>query len=110
MSTELTYTKEKLLMLENTGRMGNLIDLLALISDGIEVTDDGMVEKMVQGIDKLSAASLMGENAIKFAKRKLEKDGELGSIFKILAMMKDEEVRKGLSFAIYALKGLGKQL
>lgn len=110
MSTELTYTKEKLSMLENTGRIDNLIDLLALISDGIEVTDDGMVEKMVQGVDKLSAASLIGENAIKFAKRKLEREGELTSVFKMLSMMKDEDVKKGVSFALYALQGLGKQL
>lgn len=44
-SIEMQKIEEQMAMLVQTGRMNNLVDLLAVISDNIEMTNATMVEK-----------------------------------------------------------------
>ena len=44
---EMQELEDKMTMLVQTGRIDNLIDLLAVVSDNIEMTTQPMVEKMI---------------------------------------------------------------
>jgi len=108
-SPEMKELEEKLTMLVQTGRTDNLIDLLAVVSDNIEMTTPPMVEKMIKTVDKLAAAGFITENAVRYAKRKTASE-PTPSLFGMIGLMRDPEVRKGLAFVLNLTKGLGKQL
>ena len=106
---EMQELEAKMTMLIQTGRIDNLIDLMAVISDNIEMTTSPMVEKVIGTVDKLATAGFITENAVRYAKRETTKN-EVPSIFGILKLMKDKETRKGLAFMLNLTKGIGKQL
>ncbi len=108
-SAEMQKIEDQMTMLVQTGRFENLVDLLAVVSDQIEMTTTPMVDKMVSSIDKMSSASFITENAVRFAKRENEKN-EVPSLFGLLKLMKDKETRKGLAFMLNLTKGIGKQI
>ncbi len=108
-SKEMQAIEDKFTMLEQTGRIDNLVDFLAVVSDNIEMMTSPMIEKLVGSIDNITAGGFAIENATRYAKRELEKN-ETPSSFGLLKMLGDEEVRKGLAFVLYLTKGLGKQL
>lgn len=106
---EMQKIREKMSMLVQTGRMDNLVDLLAVISDQIEMTTPPMVEKMVATVDNLATVGFVTENAVRYAQRETAKNN-VTSLFGLLKLMKDDEVRKGLTFMLNLTKGIGKQL
>jgi uncharacterized protein YjgD (DUF1641 family) len=108
-SDEMKELEDKMAMLVQTGRVDNLIDLLAVISDNIEMTTAPMVEKMVGTVDNLATAGFITENAVRYAKRETEKN-EIPTLFGMLKLLKDEDTRKGLAFILNLTKGIGKQL
>ncbi len=108
-SAEMKLIEEKMTMLVQTGRIDNLIDLLAVISDQMEMTTTPIMEKMVHSVDNIMSAGFVTENAVRYAKRESVKN-EVPSMFGLLKLMKDEDVRKGLGFMLNLTKGIGKQL
>lgn len=107
---EMEQLEEKVAMLVQTNRMNNLIDLMAVISDNIEMMNDDAIEKVIKKVDGAATAAFMAENAVKFAKRELSKGKEYTSVFQLLGILKDPDVARGLSFTIHMLRGLGKQI
>jgi len=108
-SAEMQELEAKMTMLVQTGRMDNLIDLLAVVSDQIEMTTTPIVEKMVHSIDNIASAGFVTENALRYAKRESTKN-ETPSLFGMLKLLKDEDTRKGLAFMLNLTKGIGKQM
>jgi len=106
---EMEKLAEKMAMLVQTGRIDNLIDLLAVISDSIEMTTPPMVEKMISTVDNLATSSFIVENAVRYAKRENTKN-QKQTLFGLLKLMKDEDTLKGLSFMLNLTKSIGKQL
>ena len=106
---EMQELEDKVTMLIQTGRIDNLIDLMAVISDNIEMTTQPMVEKMIGTIDNLVTAGFISENAVRYAKRESAKN-EVPSLFGMLKLLKDEDTRRGLAFVLNMTKGIGKQL
>ncbi len=108
-SKEMKEIESKMAMLVQTGRMDNLVDLLAVVSDNIEMTTPPMIEKIISTVDNLASAGFITENAVRYAKRETAKS-ETPSLFGLIRLMKDEETRKGLAFVLHLTKGIGKQL
>lgn len=108
-SKEMQALEEKMTMLVQTGRIDNLIDLLAVVSDNIEMTTQPMVEKMIGTVDNMATAGFVTENAVRYAKRETEKN-EVPSLFGMLKLLKDKDTRKGLAFVLNLTKGIGRQL
>ncbi len=108
-SAEMQEIEDKMTMLVQTGRINNLIDLLAVVSDQIEMTTTPIVEKMVHSIDNMATAGFVTENAVRFAKRESAKN-ETPSLFGMLKLLKDKDTRKGLAFMLNLTKGIGKQI
>ena len=101
--------EDKMTMLVQTGRIDNLIDLLAVTSDQIEMTTTPIVEKLVHSLDNIASAGFVTENAVRYAKRESAKN-EVPSLFGMLKLLKDEDTRKGLAFMLNLTKGIGKQM
>jgi len=108
-SAEMRKIEEQMTMLVQTGRLENLIDLLAVVSDQIEMTTTPMAEKMVSSIDNITTAGFVTENAVRYAMRENGKN-EIPSMFGLLKLMRDNETRRGLAFMLNLTKGIGKQL
>lgn len=108
-TAEMQKIEDHMTMLVQTGRLDNLIDLLAVVSDQIEMTTTPMVEKMVNSIDNMATAGFVTENAVRHAKRENAKN-EVPSVIGLLKLMNDEETRRGLAFMLNLTKGIGKQL
>ena len=108
-SDEMKELEAKMTMLVQTGRIDNLIDLMAVISDNIEMTTQPMVEKMIGTVDNMATAGFITENAVRYAKRETTKN-ETPSLFGMLKLLRDEDTRKGLSFMLHLTKGIGKQI
>lgn len=108
-SAEMQAIEDKMAMLVQTGRMDNLIDILAVVSDQIEMTTTPIVEKMVHSVDNIASAGFVTENAVRYAKRESAKN-EVPSLFGMLKLLKDEDTRKGLAFMLNLTKGIGKQM
>ncbi len=108
-TAEMQMLEEKMTMLVQTGRIDNLIDLLAVVSDQMEMTTTPIMEKMVHSVDNIMSAGFVTENAVRYAKRETAKN-ETPSLFGLLKLMKDDDVRKGLGFMLNLTKGIGKQL
>ena len=108
-SPEMKELEDKMTMLIQTGRIDNLIDLMAVVSDNIEITTQPMVEKMIATIDNMATAGFITENAVRYAKRETSKN-EVPGLLGLLKLMKDDDTRKGLSFMLHLTKGIGKQL
>jgi uncharacterized protein YjgD (DUF1641 family) len=108
-TAEMQKIEDQMTMLVQTGRFENLIDLLAVVSDQIEMTTTPMVEKMVNSIDNMATVGFITENAVRHAKRETEKN-EIPSLFGLLKLMKDEDTRKGMAFMLNLTKGIGKQI
>jgi len=106
---EMQELEAKMTMLVQTGRIDNLIDLLAVVSDNIEMTTQPMVEKMISTVDNMATAGFVTENAVRYAKRETAKN-ETPSLLGMLKLLKDEDTRKGLAFVLNLTKGIGKQL
>lgn len=101
--------EDKMTMLVQTGRLDNLIDLLAVTSDQIEMTTTPIVEKLVHSLDNIASAGFVTENAVRYAKRESAKN-ETPSLFGMIKLLKDEDTRKGLAFMLNLTKGIGKQM
>jgi len=108
-SAEMQQIEDQLTMLVQTGRLNNLIDILAVVSDQIEMTTTPIVEKMVHSIDNIASAGFVTENAVRYAKRESAKN-EVPTLFGMLKLLKDEDTRKGLAFVLNLTKGIGKQM
>ena len=106
---EMQELEDKMTMLVQTGRIDNLIDLLADVSDNIEMTTQPMVENMIGTVDNLATAGFIMDNAVRYAKRENAKNNKQ-SLLGLLKLMRDEETLKGLSFMLNLTKGIGKQL
>ncbi|RXK06498.1 DUF1641 domain-containing protein [Halarcobacter bivalviorum] len=106
---EMQELEEKFAMLVQTGRIDNIIDLLAVVSDNIEMTTAPMVDKMVGTIDNLATAGFVTQNAVRYANREMKKN-DVPSLFGLLKLLKDEETRRGLAFILHLTKGIGKQV
>lgn len=103
---EMQELEDKMTMLVQTGRIDNLIDLLAVVSDNIEMTTQPMVEKMIGTVDNLATAGFIMDNAVRYAKRENAKNNKQ-SLLGLLKLMRDEETLKGLSFMLNLTKGIG---
>jgi len=108
-TAEMQKIEEQMTMLVQTGRIDNLIDLMAVVSDQIEMTTTPMAEKMVKSIDNITTAGFVTENAVRYAMRE-NNNNKIPSMFGLLKLMKDDETRRGLAFMLNLTKGIGKQL
>ncbi|WP_346900187.1 DUF1641 domain-containing protein [uncultured Roseibium sp.] len=89
-------------------RFHNIVDLLSLASDGVDMADDAMIQKMMTSYEDLVSNLWMLSNAARFASNEATRQ-PVPSRLGLLRAAGDEDVRRGLNFALQFLAVLGRQ-
>lgn len=89
-------------------RLHNVIDLLSLASDGVDMADDAMVQKLMTTYEDVVSNAWMLSNAARYAANQAAV-APVPSRIGLLRAIADEDVRRGLHFALQFLAVLGRQ-
>lgn len=100
---------EKLAPLLQGRRFHNLVDLASLASDGVDMFDDAMIQKLMKAYEEVVAGAWNMGNAARYAAAQTSA-GDTPSLFGLLRYAGNEDVRRGLYFALTFLSVLGRQL
>ncbi len=89
-------------------RLHNIVDLLSLASDTVDMADDAMIQKMMASYEDVVGTTWMLTNAARYAQTEA---GRLPvpSLIGLIRAARDEDVRRGLHFALRFLAVLGRQ-
>lgn len=100
----------KLQPLLDGGRMDNIVDLLALISDLIDLLDPALVEKLAGLFESATAVSWTVGNALRMAKAETTEQAIAPSLYGLLALLRDADTRRAVALVLRALNVIGRQL
>lgn len=106
----LALLADKLQPLADSGRLDNIVDLLALASDLVDLLDAPMVEKLGTLSEQATGTAWTLSNAWRAAQAQGLREAQppgLGGLFKL---SRDEDTRRGLALVLRTLQGLGRQL
>ncbi|MBB1626706.1 DUF1641 domain-containing protein [Achromobacter sp. UMC71] len=106
----LTLLADKLRPLADSGRLDNVVDLLALASDLVDLLDAPMVEKLGALSEQASGAAWTLANAWRAAQAQGLKEAQPPGLTGLFQLFRDEDTRRGLALALRSLQGLGRQL
>lgn len=90
-------------------RFDNIIDLLSLASDGVDMFDDALVQKLMKTYEDLIGSAWTLGNAARLAAAQTSASIP-PSLFGLFRMAGKEDVRRGLAFALTFLEIVGRQM
>ncbi|WP_435656671.1 DUF1641 domain-containing protein [Brucella pituitosa] len=101
---------EKVAPLLQARRFHNLVDLASLASDGVDMFDDAIIQKLMKAYEEgIGAAWTLG-NAARYSAAQVSSSDAPPSLFGLLRLAGNEDVRRGLHFALTFLSVLGRQM
>ncbi|RTR03935.1 DUF1641 domain-containing protein [Halomonas nitroreducens] len=101
---------EKISPLLQGRRLHNIVDLLAAVSDVIEMTDDAMVQKLMTLYEESIGGVWTITNALQYASVQAGEGEVPPTLWKsIRRLNNDENARRGLDTAINLMAELGRQ-
>ncbi|MFY3310598.1 DUF1641 domain-containing protein [Achromobacter ruhlandii] len=100
----------KLQPLADSGRLDNLVDLLALASDLVDLLDAPMVEKLGTLSEQATGAAWTLSNAWRAAQAQGLQEARPPGLGGLFQLSRDEDTRRGLALVLRTLQGLGRQL
>ena len=89
-------------------RFHNIVDLLSLAADGVDMADDALIQKMMVAYEDLVSNTWMLSNAARYAANTAARQ-PVPTRLGLLRAAGDEDVRRGLHFALQFLAVLGRQ-
>jgi uncharacterized protein YjgD (DUF1641 family) len=89
-------------------RFHNIVDLLSLVSDGVDMADDAMIQKLMKTYEEAIGAAWTLGNAARFAASEAATK-PTPSLIGLLRAAADEDVRRGLHVALLFLAVLGRR-
>lgn len=109
-SDALAQLNDKLQPLVDSGRLDNLVDLLALASDLVDLLDAPMVEKLGTLSEQATGAAWTLSNAWRAAQAQGLQEARPPGLGGLFQLSRDEDTRRGLALVLRTLQGLGRQL
>lgn len=100
---------EKIAPLLQGQRFHNVVDLLSLASDGVDMFDDAMVQKLMKAYEEAIGTAWALGNAARYAQNQTA-TLPVPTLFGLLRTAGNEDVRRGLHFALQFLAVLGRQM
>lgn len=100
---------EKITPLLQGQRFHNVVDLLSLASDGVDMFDDAMVQKLMKAYEEAIGTAWALGNAARYAQNQTA-TLPVPTLFGLLRTAGNEDVRRGLHFALQFLAVLGRQM
>lgn len=101
---------EKIAPLLQGRRFHNLVDLASLASDGVDMFDDAMIQKLMKAYEEGIGAVWALGNASRYSAAQVAMAGTPPSLFGLLRLAGNEDVRRGLHFALTFLSVVGRQM
>lgn len=101
---------EKVAPLLRGRRFHNLVDLASLASDGVDMFDDAMIQKLMKAYEESIGAAWTLGNAARYSANRVSALDAPPSLFGLLRLAGDEDVRRGLHFVLTFLSVLGRQM
>lgn len=91
-------------------RLNNLVDLLALVADLLEMTDNAMVEKLSGVFEDVVAVGWEGGTALRMAwGEQINREGDV-SLRQVFSMLNDPDTRRGIMLLLRVLQITGQRL
>lgn len=100
---------EKVAPLIQGKRFHNVVDLLSLASDGVDMFDDAMVQKLMKAYEESIGTAWALGNAARYAQNQAA-TLPVPTLFGLLRTAGNEDVRRGLHFVLQFLAVLGRQM
>ncbi|QLL16003.1 hypothetical protein [Pseudomonas chlororaphis] len=100
----------KLQPLLDGGRMDNIIDALALVSDLVDLLDPALVEKLAGLFEDATAVSWSLGNALRMAKAETTAQAVPPSLYGLLSLLRETDTRRGVALILRTLNVIGRQL
>ncbi|NMM37010.1 MAG: DUF1641 domain-containing protein [Glaciimonas sp.] len=93
-----------------TRRLNRVVELLSVVADTVDMTDDYFVEKLSKVFEEGVGAAWAAGNAARMAGARLAQMQETPSLIGLLRIAREPDVRRGLAFMLATAGVLGKQL
>lgn len=100
---------EKLEPLLAQRRLNRVVDVLSIVADLVDMTDDYMIEKLAKTYEEGIGAAWAGGNAARSAGARVSSMEEPPSMMGLLRIAREPDVRRGLAFTLSMLEVIGKQ-
>ncbi|WP_420177849.1 DUF1641 domain-containing protein [Kerstersia gyiorum] len=91
-------------------RLNRIVDLLSVTADLVDMSDTYMIEKLAKAYEETTGALWTAGNAVRMANAQVSQMKETPTLFGLVRMARDEDVRRGLSFLLAVAGVLGKQM
>lgn len=91
-------------------RLNRIVDLMSVISDVVDMTDDYMVEKLCKTYEEAIGAAWTVGNVTRMASNEVRQLSEPPGTWELIKMARDKDAQRGLAFMLMVAKGLGKQM
>ncbi|QJW57600.1 hypothetical protein HL670_04519 [Serratia plymuthica] len=106
----LTVLLEKLEPLLAGGRLNNVVDLLSLLSDGVDIADNALVEKLAGLFEGVVAAGWEGGMALRMAHTELQLDTPPANFRSLYALLRQPDTLLGLMLVLRTLQIIGGRM
>lgn len=91
-------------------RLNNLVDLLALVADLLEMTDNAMVEKLAGVFEDVVTVGWEGGTALRMAwGEQINREGDV-SLRQVFSMLNDPDTRRGIMLLLRVLQITGQRM
>ncbi len=90
------------------GRLTRMVDLLSVVCDLVDMSDDYMLEKLVRGVDDAVGGAWTMGNAARMARVQVSQMQEPPSMVGLLRMARQPDARRGLAWLFTTAAVLGK--
>lgn len=108
-SEGLKEVVEKLDPLLAGRRLNRIVDLMSVIADVVDMTDDYMLEKLAKGYEESIGGLWNAGNIVRMASNEVAHMKEVPGLIGLLKEANSPDARRGLMVLITAAKILGKQ-
>ncbi|MDT3252043.1 hypothetical protein QZQ97_14055 [Serratia sp. root2] len=106
----LTALLEKLEPLLAGGRLDNVVDLLSLLSDGVDIADNALVEKLAGLFEGVVAVGWEGGMALRMAHTELQLDPRPAHFRSLYALLRQPDTLLGLMLVLRTLQIIGGRI
>ncbi|MEB6541316.1 hypothetical protein MXM81_19775 [Serratia plymuthica] len=106
----LTALLEKLEPLLAGGRLDNVVDLLSLLSDGVDIADNALVEKLAGLFEGVVAAGWEGGMALRMAHTEMQLDPPPANFRSLYALLRQPDTLLGLMLVLRTLQIIGGRM
>ncbi|HDW8036093.1 TPA: hypothetical protein ACG0X0_000879 [Yersinia enterocolitica] len=107
---DFTELLNKLQPLLAGGRLNNVVDMLSLLSDVVDITDNALVEKLAGVFEGVVAVGWESGNALRIANTELRLNQESVNYRSLYSLFRDRDTLVGITLLLRTLQIIGQRI